>query len=270
VIITVLPLLLSLAAFSAIELHDNSLLWSDVCPPKCCWTIYKDKGVWPQSHNDLEKTLTIFDQNVQSINAEEVAQGNWQSKTKVFVMPGGQATEFQERLRGAANQEIKRFVADGGSYLGICGGAYYVSSFSQFDFSIIKAALCTEESTMLRVRRELSFFQGKCQGPVTPCRQVVVCAQGKKIRFPFNGGGSFIEDEHVLPPYKPCSVLAKFNDQSAAIIRGLYGKGLYILSAPHIEDLTLLEPRSGSDSDHEAFLKEQVIIPLTQFSLMPS
>ncbi|WP_280156368.1 BPL-N domain-containing protein [Piscinibacter sp. XHJ-5] len=43
----------------------------------------------------------------------------------LFVMPGGADLPFCEALNGAPNQRIRRFVEDGGVYLGICAGAYY-------------------------------------------------------------------------------------------------------------------------------------------------
>ncbi|CAN7721440.1 BPL-N domain-containing protein [Variovorax sp. LjRoot175] len=43
----------------------------------------------------------------------------------LFVMPGGADLPFCEALNGAPNQRIRRFVEEGGRYLGICAGAYY-------------------------------------------------------------------------------------------------------------------------------------------------
>ncbi|MFM0176237.1 BPL-N domain-containing protein [Paraburkholderia sediminicola] len=43
----------------------------------------------------------------------------------LFVMPGGTDLPFCEALNGAPNQRIRRFVHEGGVYLGICAGAYY-------------------------------------------------------------------------------------------------------------------------------------------------
>ncbi|UUZ62721.1 BPL-N domain-containing protein [Polaromonas sp. P1-6] len=43
----------------------------------------------------------------------------------LFVMPGGADLPFCQALNGAPNERIRRFVEEGGAYLGICAGAYY-------------------------------------------------------------------------------------------------------------------------------------------------
>jgi glutamine amidotransferase-like uncharacterized protein len=43
----------------------------------------------------------------------------------LFVMPGGADLPYCDALNGAPNRRIRRFVQEGGVYLGICAGAYY-------------------------------------------------------------------------------------------------------------------------------------------------
>ena len=42
----------------------------------------------------------------------------------ILIMPGGRDKPYQECLAGEGVETTKEFVARGGSYLGICAGAY--------------------------------------------------------------------------------------------------------------------------------------------------
>ena len=97
--------------------------------------------------------------HVDTTTADEVIAGVLSERSCcLLVMPGGRDLPYVDRLRGKGNENISRFVRDGGSYLGICAGAYYGCSSVQF----------AQGDPLLEVvgPRELSFFKGISQGPV--------------------------------------------------------------------------------------------------------
>ncbi|EFJ50700.1 hypothetical protein VOLCADRAFT_88490 [Volvox carteri f. nagariensis] len=74
-------------------------------------------------------------------------------------MPGGADLPYCKHLNGHGNRLLRDYVAGGGSYLGICAGAYYACRRVEF-----------EVGGPLEVvgDRELCFFPGAARGPAYP------------------------------------------------------------------------------------------------------
>ena len=60
------------------------------------------------------------------INSEEIRQGALRSFDVVFFA-GGMASKQYESLAGDGQRQVKKFVEDGGGYVGICAGAFLAS-----------------------------------------------------------------------------------------------------------------------------------------------
>lgn len=96
---------------------------------------------------------------VSTLTAAELLDGSWTSKAALLVMPGGADLPYCNRLNSRGNTIIQGFVRSGGSYLGLCAGAYYACSRVQF-----------EQGSRLQVvgDRELAFFPGIACGAAYP------------------------------------------------------------------------------------------------------
>lgn len=107
----------------------------------------------------LTRLLPRQHYEVVTINAGELLAGGWQARTALLVMPGGADLPYCKHLNGTGNAHIRDFVATGGSYLGICAGAYYACARIEFE----------PGGTMEVVGdRELRFFPGAARGAVVP------------------------------------------------------------------------------------------------------
>lgn len=172
------------------------------------------------------------------ILASDIDKENWDENIDLFVMPGGRDVFYHRKLQGNRNNKIKQFVAKGKSYLGICAGAYYASSYVEFDKS---------NSLEVLEKRELSFYPYKTIGPAyganSFCYQNHKTAKASLVSintenlntnaYIYHNGGCYFPtiDENI-------SVLAKYQDlkdNPAAIIKCNFEKGTIILSAIHIE-----------------------------------
>jgi glutamine amidotransferase-like uncharacterized protein len=145
----------------------------------------------------------------------------------------------------AAQATIKsKYVAEGGSFLGICAGSYYGSSYVEFD-----------KSGPLEVLgdRELKFFSGKAIGPVlapydyktqsgSRAAELRTTFQSAQTLALYYNGGGFFENAEGYPNTK---VLAYYANRLPAIISTTYGKGNVILSGVHFE----YDPGTMSDQD---------------------
>ncbi|KDN37679.1 class II aaRS and biotin synthetase [Tilletiaria anomala UBC 951] len=183
--------------------------------------------------NTLRVLLPSYD--VQTIQAKSIALDPWSSSTSLFVIPGGRDLPYLDALTQqyplpsgrstvSAVERINDYVRrDGGSFLGICAGAYFASSFCDF-----------EEGTPLEVRGErpaLRFFPGTCKGTVYPgfvyesdagSRVVQVKLNAKlgsgSLAAHYNGGGAFMHAEQYKQ--QGIEVLARYSSDDPTIAGG--------------------------------------------------
>eukprot|EP00758_Cryptobia_borreli_P004292 Tbor_TRINITY_DN4291_c0_g1::TRINITY_DN4291_c0_g1_i1::g.23906::m.23906/K01942/HLCS; biotin--protein ligase len=202
--------------------------------------IYADEGVGQFS---LQETLRTFrecytEEVVETVDHEFLLNSDWEKETSLIIIPGGRDIPYDRKLRGKGTAKIRNFVEGGGSYLGICAGAYFGSGEVIF-----------EKGTALEVheKRELCFFPGEAVGTLYPNCPFVYnsksgsCAssialeheKGEIINLYYNGGCAFKEAQS----YPGISVLARYHDadDQPAIIHCKIGKGNAILSGVHFE-----------------------------------
>lgn len=155
---------------------------------------------------------------------------------RLFVMPGGADLYYCEKLDGAGNALIKSYVEQGGSYLGICAGAYYAC-----------AALDWGKDTGQHIHgpRQLGFYDGISIGPLPDFIEDGDIEKSWKNAAPlYYDDGQIRFDTHVLYDGGPVfengtgKILAAYPGNRAAIVECAVGNGLAILSSPHIEIMT--------------------------------
>ncbi|XVN43368.1 MAG: BPL-N domain-containing protein [Candidatus Rickettsia vulgarisii] len=170
------------------------------------------------------------------ISPEEIIRGDWVKDTRLLVLPGGLDIPYTKALNGLGNKIIKKFIKQGGGFLGICAGSYYGGNYVEF-----------AKSTDIEVigKRELGLFPETVKGPIL-CDYYYNSDRGAKAaeiiienniiedcHVFYNGGGYFVNAENT-PNTK---IIARYNtpDLQAAIIKCQYGKGTAILSGVHFE-----------------------------------
>ena len=163
----------------------------------------------------------------------------------LFVMPGGADLPFCAALNGAPNQRIRRFVEDGGVYLGICAGAYYACTEIAFHAGT-DGAICGA--------RELRFVDAVAVGSLpeltggvpydaTPRSAAAVeirTTEGMSdapttLRAHYHGGCRFDLDSTASHPAQVLAVYAEAPGAPPAIVSSRVGRGKAILSGVHLE-----------------------------------
>ena len=93
-------------------------------------------------------------------DAAAIEEGTLSEGCRLLVMPGGRDLPYCHKLNGLGNARIRDFVRSGGSYLGICAGGYYATSYIEF----------AKGDPVMEVvgPRELGFFPGAALGPAFP------------------------------------------------------------------------------------------------------
>ena len=222
---------------------------------------------------------------IRTTTSEELKGSNWQDSCRLLVMPGGHDLPYCKELNGTGNAKISGFVTSGGSYLGICAGAYYGSSYVEFDKGVPGMEVVGP--------RELAFFKVKAIGPVFPgfhygtnegahAAAASITQWGKSmcgipdetVSLFFNGGCYFLPNMEAseVPPRgkshsQQYSPLLMYTGQSQpsnpdsswapapAIIGGPVGAGKVILTGLHFEaSVALLKEYYPDDSRIDSLL----------------
>lgn len=215
--------------------------------------VYSDLGASPNSVKHTVNTLKtllghVYD--IMEIDRTVLQSEPWEVGCAMLVMPGGRDMPYCEALNGEPNARIRRYVQNGGKYLGLCAGAYYASTSIEFEkgravMEIIQA-------------RELGFYPGMSRGTVYPgfvynsengAKSVAVKlepglldpALPEQIKMYYNGGGYFVHPER----YENVTVLCRYRDPSerctdepegpAAVVHCKVGKGHALLIGTHPE-----------------------------------
>lgn len=165
---------------------------------------------------------------------------NWLERENpdILIMPGGADLFYCDKLNGAGNRNIQRYVENGGTYLGLCAGAYYGS-----------AALKWLDNTKSEIsgKRELSFTNLCAEGPISAFLDGAPethWEQGRVVNVK-------LQNEMLCPVYycagplftgedNDVEILARYADlpgNPASIITKNLGRGRVILSGVHFEVL---------------------------------
>ncbi|KAG5996962.1 hypothetical protein E4U52_005342 [Claviceps spartinae] len=174
----------------------------------------------------------------------------WQSTCALLVIPGGADLGYCRVLNGPGNRLISDYVRRGGSYLGLCAGAYYGSGRCEFEVG--------NKPLEVVGSRELAFFPGTCRGGAfrgfeyhsekgarAAILRVAKDSFEEKLTDTFasyyNGGGVFVNAATVTG--RKVEVLASYQDDldvdgghgKAALVLCHVGEGLAMLSGTHPE-----------------------------------
>ena len=98
---------------------DHTHVEAEILPKRPCALFWDESLLWGlMAWRALKEAGLPFD----LLRSEDIRAGGLSHYRMIFV-PGGWASNKIDALRAQGMEEIRRFVAGGGSYLGICGGA---------------------------------------------------------------------------------------------------------------------------------------------------
>ena len=98
--------------------NDHTHVEAEILPKRPCALFWDESLLWGlMAWRALKEAGLPFD----LLRSEDIRAGGLSHYRMIFV-PGGWASNKIDALRAQGMEEIRRFVAGGGSYLGICGG----------------------------------------------------------------------------------------------------------------------------------------------------
>ncbi len=206
--------------------------------------LFLDQGA--HAREELCQTLRSQpDMRVTIIYGDDVRAGRLRD-FDVLVVPGGSGREEAASLEEDGTNEIRRFVQNGGIYMGVCAGFYLLTETRPQYLGLLP--LTTSDSDNWR--------RGEAMLPIefTPLGMQVFAMPRAKTEVLYHNGPviningrsnksksdiiplCFFRDEIVAPGGEPGVML-----NAPAIILGRFGKGLVLGISPHPEATPGLE-----------------------------
>jgi len=158
--------------------------------------IYVGRGTSALSIKGARAMLEERGVEVILVTAKELPKTLQEPNCRLLVMPGGRDRPYQASLGDEGARRIRQFVEQGGSYLGLCAGAYFAS-----------ARVLFQPGTDMEVdeQRPLAFFPGTAWGAVTGPEfkysseaGTAGVNLGSDLIVYYNGGCSFKGEEEVV------------------------------------------------------------------------
>ncbi len=203
--------------------------------------IYVDEGVGGYSLRhlvrSLRKSVDLSKYSLKRMDAVALLKENWESETALFIVPGGRDVFYHNKLKGEGVERISAYIRGGGSFLGICAGAYFGASEIEF-----------EKGGQFEVcaKRHLGLFPGRAVGPALGSNKyhiesdrgaeaALVHWKEDYYAFTFYNGGCFFEEPERFAEVSVLGRYAELEQSPAAVVSCSVGKGRAILSGVHIE-----------------------------------
>lgn len=212
--------------------------------------VYVDLGVdgvaLKHTVKSLQQEVDPSKYRIRRMDSKALKSENWEKETALLVIPGGRDIYYHESLDGAGTSKIRQFVEKGGSYLGICAGAYFGAGSIEFEKG---------GTYEVCANRSLAFFPGYAEGPaygknkyridgLQGLEAARVSWQEDSFHVYYNGGCHFVK-AHEFPGVSILSSYLELKDDPAAIVLCKVGQGQAVLSGVHLEYSTPALPRNN-------------------------
>ena len=120
--------------------------------------VYNDEGVDQTGLQWVVKFFQSRGDHVDIIDADFLIKNDeWIAQYDKIVIPGGADCQYHTKLTGTGCNNIKKFVSNGGTYIGICAGGYFGCKHIEFAKGTV-LEICED--------RDLGFFPGIARGPM--------------------------------------------------------------------------------------------------------
>lgn len=200
--------------------------------------LYADEGSKTGGDN-VEKCLAVEPDGfvTRRVTAAEIRAGVLKD-FDVFVAGGGRGSKTAEALQPEGREMVKKFVADGGGYVGICAGAYLASSDYPWSLHILNAKVLD--------RKHWNRGSGDVRLTMSEAGRKTLGVDSGEIECNYNQGPLLAPDEKPdLPAYVPLATfateIAKNGAPSGvmigttAIAKSTFGGGRVVAISPHPE-----------------------------------
>lgn len=201
--------------------------------------------------NGVRNLRSIVDQNDQ-MNFAYLGPADFTkdivSQFDVLVFPGGSGSKQAKAIGPDGRNQIKDFVKDGGGIVGICAGAFLVSSHYDWSLHVINTSVFNKSVQIPGVGKKSLWYRGKSSKVKLEFAKAGATLFGKSgitdVVY-HNGPIISLGTNTELPPYETLawfrSEVSKYEPQKGtmidtpAVISSKFGKGRVMSISPHPE-----------------------------------
>ena len=205
--------------------------------------LFNDDGAFGQGVTRITEQLgKAAGITLTKVTGREIAAGVLKD-FDVVIFSGGSGSKEAAALGDAGREDVRRFVREGGGYLGICAGAYLACTGFSWGVGVLNAK--TVSSKWLRGKGDVEI-------EFMPQSQAATGIAERKHTIRYANGPIITADKRE--GIAPFETLAFFRTElaehdspkgamtdSPAIVRGVFGKGRVISSSPHPEQTAGME-----------------------------
>ncbi|MBA2113558.1 BPL-N domain-containing protein [Bremerella alba] len=172
------------------------------------------------------------------VRPDEIRKGVLHNNYDVLIMPGGSASSQARHLEEEGRDQIRKFVQEGGGYVGICAGAYLCTTNKPYSLGLVNAKVWDLAHWARGTGTvSLEMTSAGCQA-LKSSDQIVDVNYGQGPMLA-PGEDSDLPGYQVLATYKT-EVSKKGAPEGTmvgmhAIVRTMYGTGRVIAFSPHPE-----------------------------------
>ncbi len=202
--------------------------------------LFEDRGASAPAKKNFETVLSNSDEiQYQTIYGDDIADGSLQG-FDALIMPGGSASKQAISLGPQARAEVRRFVKEGGIYMGVCAGAY-LSSEAQDNYLGLLPLTTMDQKHWYRVDDGTPV-----DVELTPAGMDVFGLKTRNISIVYENGPIFapptekVDDSFTPLGFFRSEVVANGGERGVmlgapAIILSRYGRGMVLAISPHPE-----------------------------------
>jgi glutamine amidotransferase-like uncharacterized protein len=207
--------------------------------------LYADDGAAKEGSPQVKKALPV-DKGfvITTVTAEEIRNGALDN-VDVLIHPGGSGSKQAKTLGDEGRDRVKKFVAEGGGFIGICAGAYLASANYPWSLGLLDAKVVDSA--------HWARGNGQVQLTITPAGLAALGAGEEHCPIYYGQGPLLapgekddIDDYELLATYD--TEIAKngapkgIMKGTTAVARGKFGKGRVLCFSPHPEKTPGREP----------------------------
>ena len=206
--------------------------------------VYSDIGAGA-SLKDLLNALRQFDEvSVKKLMADDIRAGVL-SDLDVLIHPGGSGGGQGRHLKEDGRENIRKFIRQGGGYIGICAGAYLASADYSWSLNVLDAKVLD--------RKHWARGKGMVEITLTDMGQQALRSKEQQLTIYYAQGPLLAPHNH--PNIADYETIATYKTEIAkngapegimkgttAIAAGQYGHGRVFCFSPHPEMTKGLEP----------------------------
>ena len=190
--------------------------------------LYIGSGTWKDGIYALKLFFSNYNIGHKELDSNDIRNNNL-SGIDILIIPGGWSWDYHKVLGATGETSIKNFVDNGGTIIGICAGAYYLSKRIIWEGRLYTYSLKLINVTAMGPKEGYPWPTSGIVN-ITLATELACSLDRKVVKALYYGGPEFIEvgsDVAILAYYA--------DDLKPAIVMGKYGKGTVVLIGVHLE-----------------------------------